>query len=235
MWQGTCYSSPCCLKTQAGPLDLVISNSVSASHEPPIFLVTTAVICKLQRRNIRVLSALDAFCNGNPMKLTDCCCRFVGGLSSMHIFFTSQNTTTYEHFRSRYNAQGNPYDVGLLGNWRQIFCQKRAPRIPEKLPGRVGPLHLYLHSLKRWISDYVSGAAFRDMRQAENGVRGVCCILPGVNSQLLCSYAYLISGLQSSRHCCIIVRLKLSYEPSRPHKGSDISCTIMFPKVLKAY
>lgn len=65
------------------------------------------------------------------------CCRFVGGLSGLHIFFTSQNTTTYEHFRSRYNAQGNPYDVGLVGNWKQVFCQRMAPRLPEKIPGRV--------------------------------------------------------------------------------------------------
>ena len=63
--------------------------------------------------------------------------RFVGGLSGLHIYFTSQNTTTYEHFRSRYNAQGNPYDVGLLGNWAQVFCVPLAPRYPEKLPGRV--------------------------------------------------------------------------------------------------
>jgi len=63
--------------------------------------------------------------------------RFIGGLSALHVFFTSQNTTTYEHFRARYNAQGNPYDVGLLSNWSQVFCTPMAPRLPEKLPGRV--------------------------------------------------------------------------------------------------
>ncbi len=66
-------------------------------------------------------------------------CRFIGGLSTLHVFFTSQNTTTYEHFRARYNAQGNPYDLGLLSNWRQVFCTPMAPRLPEKLPGRVRP------------------------------------------------------------------------------------------------
>ena len=74
------------------------------------------------------------------MQQRDTCgirCRFVGGLSGLHIYFTSQNTTTYEHFRSRYNAQGNPYDVGLLRNWMQVFCMPMAPRLREKLPGRV--------------------------------------------------------------------------------------------------
>lgn len=47
--------------------------------------------------------------------------RFVGGLSGLHTYFTSRNKTTYEHFRSRYNSQGNPYDLGCLRNWRQVL------------------------------------------------------------------------------------------------------------------
>ena len=52
--------------------------------------------------------------------------RFVGGLSGLHTYFTGKNRTTYEHFRSRYNTQGNPYDVGCLGNWRQVRDAKIA-------------------------------------------------------------------------------------------------------------
>jgi hypothetical protein len=50
-----------------------------------------------------------------------CSGRFVGGLSSLHIFFSSNNRTTYEHFRSRNNHQGNPYDVGCAENWKQVL------------------------------------------------------------------------------------------------------------------
>ena len=46
--------------------------------------------------------------------------RFVGGLSGLHTFFTSTNRTTYEHFRTRVNGQGNPYDVGFFRNWAQV-------------------------------------------------------------------------------------------------------------------
>lgn len=48
-------------------------------------------------------------------------CRFVGGLSSLHTYFASNNKTTYEHFRSRHNQTGNPYDLGCNTNWRQVL------------------------------------------------------------------------------------------------------------------
>ncbi len=62
--------------------------------------------------------------------------RFVGGLSGLHIYFTSRNMTTYEHFRHRDSA--NPYNRGLLRNWAEVFCM-RVPTMDEirALPGRV--------------------------------------------------------------------------------------------------
>ncbi|CAL8472070.1 g11612 [Coccomyxa elongata] len=56
---------------------------------------------------------------------------FVGGLSGLHTFFTSTNRTTYEHFRTRVNGQGNPYDVGFFRNWAQVCCSAIPERIPE--------------------------------------------------------------------------------------------------------
>lgn len=44
----------------------------------------------------------------------------MGGLSGLHTYFTSNNTTTYEHFRARYSSHGNPYDLGFLRNWRSV-------------------------------------------------------------------------------------------------------------------
>ena len=48
------------------------------------------------------------------------CCRFVGGLSGLHTYFTSRNKSTYEHFRSRAGSHENPYDVNCISNWQQV-------------------------------------------------------------------------------------------------------------------
>ena len=50
-------------------------------------------------------------------------CRFVGGLTGLHVWFTSKNQTTYEHFRARYNQHGNPYNLGVMRNWAQVRLQ----------------------------------------------------------------------------------------------------------------
>lgn len=68
------------------------------------------------------------------------CYSFVGGLTVLHIFFTTQNITTYEHFRSRYSDQGNPYDRGLFRNWYSVCCKAPSKRLPETLPYRVSIL-----------------------------------------------------------------------------------------------
>lgn len=47
--------------------------------------------------------------------------RFVGGLSGFHCFLTSQNSTTYEHFRHRHANQSNPYNVSCPSNWFQVL------------------------------------------------------------------------------------------------------------------
>ena len=50
----------------------------------------------------------------------------MGGLSGLHTFFASRNTTTYEHFRSRKGSDDNPYDLGCLANWRQVSAALHA-------------------------------------------------------------------------------------------------------------
>ena len=50
-----------------------------------------------------------------------CWCRFVGGLSGLHTYFTSRNKSTYEHFRSRAGSHENPYDVNCIRNWEQVL------------------------------------------------------------------------------------------------------------------
>ncbi len=56
--------------------------------------------------------------------------RFVGGLSGLHTYFTSNNTTTYEHFRTRYSSHSNPYDLGILRNWRSVRSPARFRVLP---------------------------------------------------------------------------------------------------------
>jgi palmitoyltransferase ZDHHC9/14/18 len=50
---------------------------------------------------------------------------FVGGLCGFHSYLVATNQTTYENFRYRYDAESNPYNVGL---WRNCYEAWLAPR-----------------------------------------------------------------------------------------------------------
>jgi hypothetical protein len=87
---------------------------------------------------------------------------FVGGLSGLHTFFASRNTTTYEHFRSRRGSDDNPYDLGCLANWRQVSAA---------LPACCLPVHLPLRCLKdleatKQQVHWVAPLSHRSSRQA---------------------------------------------------------------------
>ncbi|ESW33690.1 hypothetical protein PHAVU_001G090700 [Phaseolus vulgaris] len=47
---------------------------------------------------------------------------FVGGLTAFHLYLISTNQTTYENFRYRYDRRANPYNKGVLNNFKEIFC-----------------------------------------------------------------------------------------------------------------
>nr|XP_029116627.1 probable protein S-acyltransferase 7 isoform X2 [Elaeis guineensis]XP_029116628.1 probable protein S-acyltransferase 7 isoform X2 [Elaeis guineensis] len=46
---------------------------------------------------------------------------FVGGLSVFHLYLMSTNQTTYENFRYRYDRRVNPYNRGVVANFKEIF------------------------------------------------------------------------------------------------------------------
>ncbi|XP_044501134.1 probable protein S-acyltransferase 7 [Mangifera indica] len=46
---------------------------------------------------------------------------FVGGLTAFHLYLISTNQTTYENFRYRYDRRTNPYNKGVVGNFKEIF------------------------------------------------------------------------------------------------------------------
>lgn len=53
---------------------------------------------------------------------------FVGGLTCFHSLLISRNTTTYEHFRSRFSGSNNPYNVGFWRNWYEALLSPVPPR-----------------------------------------------------------------------------------------------------------
>lgn len=64
----------------------------------------------------------------------------MGGLSGLHTYFTSENKSTYEHFRSRAGSHDNPYDVNCMRNWQQVHfmplpgTDTLQAELPWKLP-----------------------------------------------------------------------------------------------------
>ncbi|XP_074563235.1 putative protein S-acyltransferase 7 isoform X2 [Curcuma longa] len=64
---------------------------------------------------------------------------FVGGLSIFHLYLISTNQTTYENFRYRYDRRDNPYNRGIVVNFKEIFCTSIPPssnkfraRVPQE-------------------------------------------------------------------------------------------------------
>uniref|UniRef100_A0A7N0RE10 S-acyltransferase n=1 Tax=Kalanchoe fedtschenkoi TaxID=63787 RepID=A0A7N0RE10_KALFE len=49
---------------------------------------------------------------------------FVGGLTTFHLYLVLTNQTTYENFRYHYKRKMNPYNLGCLGNIREILFSK---------------------------------------------------------------------------------------------------------------
>ncbi|KAJ7976269.1 S-acyltransferase [Quillaja saponaria] len=52
---------------------------------------------------------------------------FVGGLTAFHLYLISTNQTTYENFRYRYDRRANPYNKGVVDNFKEIFCTSISP------------------------------------------------------------------------------------------------------------
>ncbi|XP_057752537.1 probable protein S-acyltransferase 5 [Arachis stenosperma] len=67
---------------------------------------------------------------------------FVGGLTVFHTYLISTNQSTYENFKYRYDQQlVNPYDRGIVENFKQVFCTSIPPskhnfraKVPKDLP-----------------------------------------------------------------------------------------------------
>ncbi|WOL11492.1 putative protein S-acyltransferase 7 [Canna indica] len=71
---------------------------------------------------------------------------FVGGLSIFHLYLMSTNQTTYENFRYQYSRGSNPYNKGVVENFKEIFFTSIPPsknhfraRVPQEI-GSQPPL-----------------------------------------------------------------------------------------------
>ncbi|CAD5177664.1 unnamed protein product [Musa acuminata subsp. malaccensis] len=56
---------------------------------------------------------------------------FVGGLTAFHVYLISTNQTTYENFRYCYDKKENPYNKGLLKNFKDVFFSKIPPSLND--------------------------------------------------------------------------------------------------------
>ncbi|KDP21990.1 hypothetical protein JCGZ_02880 [Jatropha curcas] len=74
---------------------------------------------------------------------------FVGGLTIFHSYLICTNQTTYENFRYRYDKKENPYNKGMIRNFREVFFTKIPPSMnkfrsfvedgEDMVPGSVMP------------------------------------------------------------------------------------------------
>ncbi|XP_022769480.1 probable protein S-acyltransferase 1 [Durio zibethinus] len=52
---------------------------------------------------------------------------FVGGLTVFHFYLICTNQTTYENFRYRYDKKENPFNKGILNNFKEVLLSKIPP------------------------------------------------------------------------------------------------------------
>ncbi|KAI3785907.1 hypothetical protein L1987_45033 [Smallanthus sonchifolius] len=55
------------------------------------------------------------------------CVWFVGGLTVFHLYLISTNQSTYENFRYRYDRTENPYNKGIIENFKEVFWRSIPP------------------------------------------------------------------------------------------------------------
>ncbi|KAI7755935.1 hypothetical protein M8C21_023306 [Ambrosia artemisiifolia] len=55
------------------------------------------------------------------------CVWFVGGLTVFHLYLISTNQSTYENFRYRYDGTVNPYNRGIIENFKEVFWRSIPP------------------------------------------------------------------------------------------------------------
>lgn len=92
---------------------------------------------------------------------------FVGGLTVFHLYLISTNQSTYENFRYRYDGRANPYNKGVIENFKEIFWNSipasknkfraEVQKEPEILPRVVGGSSFVSPNFEKSMSDIEMG------------------------------------------------------------------------------
>nr|GMD39907.1 probable protein S-acyltransferase 1 [Ipomoea batatas] len=106
---------------------------------------------------------------------------FVGGLSVFHFYLLSHNQTTYESFRYRYDKKENPFNRGLINNWKEIFLSKTAPSQVNFREWVVGEDE----TVKSYASYRYGGISSKNKFDLEMGVVPENDILPNLDYNVI--------------------------------------------------
>ncbi|KAM7483999.1 hypothetical protein LguiA_000008 [Lonicera macranthoides] len=90
---------------------------------------------------------------------------FVGGLTTFHLYLIVTNQTTYENFRYRYDRKMNPYNLGCVRNFREIFFS----RIPSSKNNFRAKVKVELSSSIYKPSSYLGLAISQEMQKMSFG------------------------------------------------------------------
>ncbi|KAG5014432.1 hypothetical protein AAZX31_08G009700 [Glycine max] len=112
------------------------------------------------------------------------CSWFVGGLTIFHTYLISTNQSTYENFKNRYDPQTNPYNRGMVNNFKEVFCTRippsknnfrsKVPREPLESYQRTGirPLSPMMKRRTRTRSmELVGNAVYNEQDEEESNYR----------------------------------------------------------------
>ncbi|XP_019187731.1 PREDICTED: probable protein S-acyltransferase 1 isoform X2 [Ipomoea nil] len=109
---------------------------------------------------------------------------FVGGLSFFHFYLLSHNQTTYESFRYRYDKKENPFNRGLINNWKEVFLSKTAPSLVNFREWVVGEDETVRSSV-RSVSYRFGGINSKNKYNLELGVVREDAILPNLDYNVI--------------------------------------------------
>ncbi|XP_062004552.1 probable protein S-acyltransferase 4 [Rosa rugosa] len=103
-----------------------------------MFISTSTILCIyvfsftwvniIETKNIRTAMSKDIL---SDFLLAYCFIAvwFVGGLTIFHSYLICTNQTTYENFRYRYDKKENPYNKGVIWNFKEIFFSSIPPSV----------------------------------------------------------------------------------------------------------
>ncbi|KAI0512251.1 hypothetical protein KFK09_012889 [Dendrobium nobile] len=105
---------------------------------------------------------------------------FVGGLTVFHLYLICTNQTTYENFRYHYDKKENPFNRGILKNFKEVFLN--IPPSMNKFRARVLDQVVEYGALAPNMGmDIASSTEKFDIETADKLEMGINLQIPAVN------------------------------------------------------